>query len=76
MRLARLAPAVVALALAAPAGASMLPPPGAQTIPTIKIARTHARTCMAHAKILHWLAPVACEQPPRSELLLVPLFGG
>ena len=28
------------------------------------------------AKILHWLAPVACEQPPRSELLLVPLFGG
>ena len=76
MRLARLAPAVVALVLAAPAGASMLPPPGALTVPAIKIAHTNARSCMAHAKVIRWLAPVACEQPPRSELLLVPLLGG
>jgi hypothetical protein len=31
----------------------------------------------ARLKVARWLAPVACEQPPRSELLLVaPLFGG
>jgi hypothetical protein len=31
----------------------------------------------ARAKIARWLLPVACEQPPRSQLLLVtPLFGG
>jgi hypothetical protein len=29
------------------------------------------------AKIARWLLPVACEQPPRSQLLLTaPLFGG
>ena len=28
------------------------------------------------AKVARWLAPVACEQPPRSQLLLAPLFGG
>ena len=54
----------------------MLPPPGTQTVPTIKIAHVNARSCMAHAKVIRWLAPVACEHPPRSELLLVPLFGG
>lgn len=38
--------------------------------------RLTARACSAHAKVVRWLAPVACEQPPRSETLLLPLFGG
>lgn len=83
MRLAILV-AALALAVAAPAGASIWPEPSQQSIHTFKIARVNLRfdthSCMAKSsrvKIARWLAPVACEQPPRSEqLLLVPLFGG
>jgi hypothetical protein len=83
VRLAILVAALV-LAAAAPAGASIWPEPSPQSIHTFTVTRTHlrmdTRSCMAkstRAKIARWLAPVACEQPPRSEqLLLVPLFGG
>lgn len=83
MRLAILVAALV-LAGAAPAGASIWPEPSQHTIHTFTFSRMHlrfdTRTCMAKStrvKIARWLAPVACEQPPRSEvLLLVPLFGG
>ena len=81
--LARIVVLVVALVLAAPAGASIWPAPSPQAIHTFKLTRTHVRTdprsCMAKServKIARWLAPVACEQPPRSQLLLVPLIGG
>ena len=82
MRLAILVAALVLVA-AAPAGASIWPEPSPQTIHTFTLSRTHlhmdTRSCMAKSsrvKIARWLAPVACEQPPRSQLLLVPLFGG
>jgi hypothetical protein len=81
---ARIAVVVTALVLAAPAGASVwpAPPPFPQHAPAVLRAHAPARThsCMAQqarAKIARWLLPVACEQPPRSQLLLVtPLFGG
>jgi hypothetical protein len=83
VRIARLAPLAAALVLAAPAGASIWPAPAPQALHALKLERAHARvtlrTCMAQQarlKVARWLAPVACEQPPRSELLLVaPLFG-
>lgn len=84
MRIAWIAPLAAALVVAAPAAASMLPPPQLQTVRAVKVdsmrvpARSHS--CMAQQarlKIARWLLPVACEQPPRSQLLLVaPLFGG
>lgn len=79
MTRATLATVAAALALAAPASASMWPPPPTTYRPMHVIeleGRTHSgamRTCMAHeqrAKIARWLAPVACEQPPRSQLLI------
>ena len=91
---ARIAVVVIALVLAAPAGASIWPAPppsmwhAAMAVRVHSHARKvlrvypHSRThsCMAQqprAKIARWLLPVACEQPPRSQLLLVtPLFGG
>ncbi len=83
MRIAWIAALAAALALAAPAAASIMPPPGPVTPHAVKLVRAHARmtlrTCMAQQarlKIARWLAPVACEQPPRSELLLTQaLFG-
>lgn len=83
MRIAWIAALAAALVLAAPAAASIMPPPGPLTLHAFKLERAHARialrTCMAQQarlKVARWLAPVACEQPPRSELLLVaPLFG-
>jgi hypothetical protein len=82
--LARIAVVVTALVLAAPAGASIWPAPPPLPLQALKIDRAHApartHSCMAQqarAKIARWLLPVACEQPPRSQLLLVaPLFGG
>ena len=82
MRLAILVAALL-LAVAAPAGASIWPGPSPPTTHTFKVGHTNlrfdTRTCMAKSarvKLARWLAPVACEQPPRSEqLLLVPLFG-
>ena len=84
MRIARIAPLAAALIFAAPAAASIWPPPQPLTSPALKIVHMRAlapsHSCMARVarlKIARWLAPVACEQPPRSELLLVaPLFGG
>lgn len=82
---ATLATVAAALALAAPASAAMWPPPPTTYEPmhVIKIeGRAHpdaTRACMAHeqrTKIARWLAPVACEQPPRSQLLIAAaLFG-
>lgn len=74
-----LATVAAALALAAPASAAMWPPPPTTYRPTHVIepqGRTHSdatRACMARrqrTKIARWLAPVACEQPPRSQLLI------
>jgi hypothetical protein len=58
----------------------MWPPPAPQAIHSVKLSPAHTRfgvrTCALHSKIARWLAPVACEQPPRSQLLLVQaLFG-
>jgi hypothetical protein len=64
--------------LAAPASASMWPPPSPQALHVVKLshARSNARSCEAHTRVARWLAPVACEQPPRSQLLLASaLFG-
>ena len=82
MRLA-ISVAALVLAVAAPAGASIWPPPSPRTTHAFKVGHTNLRfathSCMAKServKLARWLAPVACEQPPRSEqLLLVPLFG-
>lgn len=75
--------ASVALSLPAAAAASSWPPPPAQTLHLLKLERAHAqqeaRSCMARAeraKVARWLEPVACEQPPRSQLLLASLYGG
>jgi hypothetical protein len=82
--LARIAVVVSALVLAAPAGASIWPAPSPLTSQALKVGRVRApartHSCMAEqsrAKIARWLLPVACEQPPRSQLLLAAaLFGG
>jgi hypothetical protein len=69
----------IALSSAAPAAASMFPPPVPLQMHAVQLAlpfRVHTpaqRACMAReqrAKVARWLAPVACEQPPRSQLLL------
>ena len=81
---ARIAVLVSALVLAAPAGASIWPAPSPLAPHALKLERLHApartHSCMAQqsrAKIARWLLPVACEQPPRSQLLLAAaLFGG
>jgi hypothetical protein len=83
VRIAWIAALAAALVLAAPAAASIMPPPSPLTSHALKLDRAHARialrTCMAQQarlKVARWLAPVACEQPPRSELLLATsLFG-
>jgi hypothetical protein len=73
--------AAIALSAAAPASASMWPPPAPQAAQhVVKLAHGHTgfsiHSCALHSKIARWLAPVACEQPPRSQLLLVQaLFG-
>jgi hypothetical protein len=84
VRIAWIAALAAALVFAGQASASIMPPPGPLPLHPLRLGRAHARvalrTCMAQQarlKVARWLAPVACEQPPRSELLLVaPLFGG
>ena len=80
MRLVALVTAV--LVCAGSASAASWPPPVPQTLHVIRLERAHApastKACMANeqrAKIARWLAPVACEQPPRSQLLISALFG-
>lgn len=85
MTRAVLATVAAGLVLAAPASAAMWPPPPTTYQPpqVIKLeGRAHSdatRACMANeqrAKVARWLAPVACEQPPRSQLLIAAaLFG-
>jgi hypothetical protein len=61
----------------------MLPPPVSQTLHVLTLhpaqARFSSHSCAARnerVKIARWFAPVACEQPPRSQLLLASaLFG-
>ena len=82
MRLAALVAALF-LSTAVVASAASWPPPLPQTVHVIKLERVQMRSasvraCMARqsrAKVAKWLAPVACEQPPRSELLITVLFG-
>jgi hypothetical protein len=74
--------AALALATPAAATASIWPAPSAPAFPAVTLTPAHARqiaprSCMAreqHAKVSRWLAPVACEQPPRSEVVIA-LFG-
>ena len=72
--------AAIALSAAAPASAAMWPPPAPQALHAVKLSQSHARlsarTCTARAKVARWLAPVACEQPPRSQLLLAQALYG
>ena len=82
MRLAALVAALF-ISSGAVASAASWPPPLPQTWHVIKLERLRARpievrTCMVRqerTKVARWLAPVACEQPPRSELLISVLFG-
>lgn len=84
--IARIAAAVAAALLLLPAAApaSIWPAPTqakAHAVHGLVLVRSSHRrakihTCSAHAKVARWLAPVACEQPPRSETLLLPLLGG
>jgi hypothetical protein len=75
--------AAVALSFAGSAAAASWPPPVPQTLHVIKLEHAHARaetrSCMVRegrAKVARWLAPVACEQPPRSQVLIAALYGG
>ena len=79
MARATLAAVGAALLVAASASAATWPPPPTtyQPLHVIKLeGRAHSdatRACMAReqrAKVARWLAPVACEQPPRSQLLI------
>lgn len=75
---------LLSVGASASASAASWPPPPSQTWHVIKIGHVHTRsaqfrTCMvreARAKVARWLAPVACEQPPRSEVLIPVLLGG
>jgi len=80
MRLAVLVVVLLLVSGAVASAASWPPPAVPQTVHVMKLERFHARsidirTCMKRSKIARWLAPVACEQPPRSELLISVLFG-
>jgi hypothetical protein len=70
------------MSFAGSASAAMWPPPAQHAPPVVTLTpgQAHAavRSCMAQdtrTKIAHWLAPVACEQPPRSQLLLTTILG-
>ena len=84
MLAAAAAAAALLLSLAPAASASIWPAPAklkahavhGLVLPRSRQGRLSVRACSAHAKVVRWLAPVACEQPPRSETLLVPLLGG
>jgi hypothetical protein len=69
-------------ALAPAASATLMPPtpwsPYVQTLKPFTVPRPAplhvSRTCMFRSKLARRLAPVACEQPPRSQLLLATLI--
>ncbi len=80
------AAAAAALVLSPVASASIWPAPGPlKPHTTLAVhglvltgSRRHhvtTRSCNAHAQAAWWFTPVACEQPPKSQLL-VPLLGG
>jgi len=80
------AAAALLLFLAAAAPASIWPAPTLGSVrPAAKslvvVVRrgrdaTRSRACMKTSQLARWISPVACEQPPRSETLVVPLLGG
>jgi hypothetical protein len=83
MRLRLAAVIVFALAALAPsASATLMPPtpwsPHAQALMPFTVPRPAplrvAHTCMIRSKLARRLAPVACEQPPRPQLLLATLI--
>ncbi len=83
MRRRLAAVALFAFAAFSPAAsATLLPPtpwsPHLQTLKQFTIARPAplriGRTCMFRSKFARRLAPVACEQPPRSQVLLATLI--
>ncbi|MGH2934777.1 MAG: hypothetical protein ACRDL2_09755 [Gaiellaceae bacterium] len=81
MRIPAIVAAVLLLALAPAASASIWPAPAAKTTSGIRLLtvphkRSSTRACARGSKAARWLAPVACEQPPRSEVLVLPLLGG
>ena len=69
-------------ALAPAASATLMPPtpwsPYVQTVKPFTLPRSAqlrvAHTCMIRSKLARRLAPVACEQPPRSQVLLATLI--
>jgi hypothetical protein len=69
--------AVVACVAAAPAGATNQPPIGLAAIHVVKLKpQKHARSCAARPRsrtaadrITRKLSPVACEQPPKANVL-------
>jgi len=85
-RIVAAAAAALLLSLAPTASASIWPAPmPAEAVPAGAVSvhgagraphREQARTCTKSARVMRWLAPVACEHPPRSETLVVPLLGG
>ena len=75
---------ILSAALVPGAGATLLPPPKAapqlQSVQALTLPHSAqlrvSRTCMVRSKLARRLAPVACEQPPRSQLLIAAtLFG-
>jgi uncharacterized membrane protein len=84
-RIVAAAAAALLLSLAPAASASIWPAPSqpkAQKSASYGLVltgsrkqRVTTRSCNAHAKVAWWFTPVACEQPPKSQLL-VPLLGG
>ena len=69
--------AAIACTFAASASAQNLPPIGLGGLPVVKLSgKQQAKSCAAHArshskvsKVFRKLLPVACEQPPRANLL-------
>jgi hypothetical protein len=85
VRIPAIVAAVLLLALAPAASASIWPAPaGGPAVKTtsgiryltVPRERSSTRACARGSKAARWLAPVACEQPPRSEVLVLPLLGG
>lgn len=68
--------AAIACTVAASASAQNLPPIGLGGIRIVKLKPAHARSCSAQSrsksaagKLSRKLRPVACEQPPRANVL-------
>ena len=85
MRITAAVAAVLLLAFAPAASASMWPAPGGSAsvkrssgirFLSVPHQRSSTRACARGSKAARWLVPVACEQPPRAEVLVLPLLGG